>query len=131
MPRRSPTHRLFSVVVRTLHLIGVVGVFATSGWGAPPAGWAELLVASGLVLVGDDLLRFGADWLRWAQSWAIIGKLLVFMACYALGEPMIGLWAALVIGSLISHAPGMLRHYPLVGAPGPCAHVNPPPGASS
>ncbi|MFN7144758.1 MAG: hypothetical protein ACK4YP_13360 [Myxococcota bacterium] len=121
MPRRSTPHRYLGVFVRTAHLAGVVGVFAAAWRGAPAGVWADLVLVSGGALVADELWRFGLDWLRWTQAWAIVAKLVAFAACYGVGEPMAGLWAAFLLGSLISHAPGELRHAPLFGAPGPCA----------
>lgn len=117
MPRRSDPHRWLSIGIRTLHLASVVGVFSAPS----PDAWAALLLGSGALLIADDLWRFGLDWLRWVQAWVILGKLGVFGVCALAGHPVVGLWAALVLGSLISHAPGALRHAPLLGAPGPCA----------
>jgi hypothetical protein len=121
MPRRSTPHRYLSVAVRTAHLAGVVGVFGAAWRDAPAGPWADLVLLSGAALVADELWRFGLDWLRWTQAWVLGAKLLAFAALYAVGEPVAGLWVAFLLGSLIAHAPGELRHAPLVGGPGPCA----------
>jgi hypothetical protein len=126
MPRRSTVHRHLAVLVRTAHLGGVVGVFAAAWRGAPAGPWADLLLASGVALVADDLYRFGWGWLRWTQSWVLLVKLVAFGALYALDQPLAGLWVALVLGSVVAHAPGNLRHAALIGEPGPCARPDKP-----
>lgn len=125
MPRRSTPHRYLGVLVRTAHLAGVVGVFGAAWRGAPVGAWADLVLVSGAALVADELWRFGLDWLRWTQAWVILAKIAAFGGFYAFGEPVVGLWAAFLLGSFVSHAPGELRHAPLFGAPGPCARPKP------
>lgn len=125
MRTRSTPHRLLGVLVRTAHLAGVVGVFAAARTGGPAGPWAAGVVVTGLALAADELWRHGLDWLRWAQAWALGAKLVVFAGAVAWGRPEVGFWAALVVGSVVSHGPGALRHRGVVGAPGPCA-AHPP-----
>ncbi|MDP2316368.1 MAG: hypothetical protein Q8P41_25950 [Pseudomonadota bacterium] len=121
MASRSTPHRYLGVLVRTAHLAGVVGVFAAAWRGAPVGLWADLVLLTGAALVADELWRFGLDWLRWTQAWVLLLKLAAFGVLYAADQPVAGLWVAFVLGSFIAHAPGELRHAPIVGASGPCA----------
>lgn len=123
MATRSPTHRYVSVLVRTAHLASVVGVFSSALAGAPWGPWVAPLGISGLLLIGDDLWRFGVDWLRFLQAWVVLGKLGIFLIFAAHDAPVAGLWIAFLLGSIISHAPGELRHLPLFGDPGPCGRA--------
>ena len=118
---RSSPHRYASVLVRTAHLSGVIGVFVAALGGEASALWAGVLLLSGLLLVLDDFWRFGVAWLRYLQCWVVVSKLVFFaLFCWA-GSPLTGLCVAFLLGSLISHAPGELRHLALQGEPGPCA----------
>ncbi|MCO4746969.1 MAG: hypothetical protein KC912_19380 [Proteobacteria bacterium] len=91
--------------------------------GAPISAEAvSLVMLSGGALVGDDLYRYGVDLIRYLQFWAVVVKLVLLLV--ALSLPAWGGQAvlfALVIGSVISHAPGRIRQAALIGAPGPCA----------
>lgn len=121
MATRSTLHRHAGVLVRTAHLGGVVGVLGAALYDAPVGGWAELLVGSGMVLVADEFWRFGLAWLRYLQAWVLLAKIGLFAVFAAADAPLAGLWVAFLLGSVISHAPGPLRHFAILGEPGPCA----------
>ncbi len=77
---------------------------------------------TGLALVAEDVFKGGWDYVRYLQSWAILAKLLLLIAAMAWPALLVpALWCALIIGSVISHAPGAVRQFPLWGEPGPCA----------
>jgi len=76
-----------------------------------PGAWPAVTIASGLVIVGDDLFKWGTLYLRMLQAWVIFAKLglvALGVAVPALWLP--SLWMVLVLGSVVSHAPGGLRH---------------------
>ncbi len=71
--------------------------------------------------MGTELGRHGLDWVRYAQGQATLVKVALLLFGFASPAAVLpALWGALVVGSLISHAPGWVRHYALWGADGPC-----------
>ena len=79
------------------------------------------IVAMGLV--ADDLYRYRLAWFRFAQAWIVLAKIAVLGWGIAVPEHrLVALWGVLIIGSVISHAPGNWRQYALWGPPGPCAN---------
>ena len=119
-PRRSPARRWLTVLLRTAHLAGIAGTAATSG--APD--WLGLLLISGVALAAEEWAWGGLVWLQLAQAQAILLKVALLAVALAVGAPVFGFWAALLIGGLIAHAPGGFRHASLTGDPGPCAPAN-------
>lgn len=120
--RRYPGQRALHIVVRTGHIAAAGLTLGAATFGADPGRWPLLAALSGSLLVADDVYRYGGNWLRYVQSWVILGKLGVLV--YAGAHPALlapALWLALIAGSLISHAPGAVRHHALWGEAGPCA----------
>lgn len=74
--------------------------------------WAgPILLVSGAGIAATDVQRYGLGWLRTVGGWSVLAKLglvAVGVAEPALWPPV--LWTCLVIGVLISHAPGAIRH---------------------
>ena len=103
--------RALRIAARTAH-IGAVGMLLGAVAFHQPVGpWPGLAIASGLVIVGDDLFKWGTLYLRMLQAWVIIAKL----GLLALGVAfpnllLLSMWGVLVLGSVVSHAPGRLRH---------------------
>jgi hypothetical protein len=111
--------RAVRIILRTGHIAAVVGVVGSL---ENRVAWAGLLLASGGGIALLDLERHGADLFRYLQGQAVLAKL----ALLALGilvpwMLMPALWACLVIGAVISHAPGSIRQHTLWGPKGPCA----------
>jgi hypothetical protein len=115
--------RWLRIGARTVHLISVMFVGANAVIGQPLDEQAiAVLVASGMVLVGDDVVRYGSYVFRYLHFWAAVSK--ISLLSVALVQPewtLSCLIAAVVVGSVISHAPGAVRHWSFVGEPGPCA----------
>ena len=114
--RRYPCQRALRIAARTLHIASAVMVLGAIVFGQEPTAWKWALALSGSVIMADDLYRYGWAWFRWLQFWAVATKIgLVWLGLVwdAALEP--GHWVALIIGSLISHAPGKWRHYALWG----------------
>jgi hypothetical protein len=124
-PQAKPgwdARRAMRVSVRTLHIAAVVGVLGGALYGAWPRAWFVLLFASGVVLAIDDFAKLGLDYFRFVQGWAAVVKLACLMVGLAAADLLVPLcWIALVIGSIVSHAPGRFRQYALWGKQGPCA----------
>lgn len=87
-----------------------------------PSPWDGLLLLSGFGIVWTDLARHGWSWFRYGQGAATVVKV-GLLAVGIVWPPFLvtSLFCALVVGSVVSHAPGSLRNFPLWGAPGPCA----------
>ena len=119
--------RYVRIALRTAHigaacmLLGAVH-FADDPAGRIVAPWLTAVLVTGVVLVATELVRHGWDWLRFLQGWTVIAKLALVGVGAAIPEALPAcLWAALILGSIISHAPGKLRQHPIWGEPGPCA----------
>lgn len=123
MARRFPGQRWVRITLRTAHLACVAMVIGTASFAQDQLDlWLAGLLLSGGLLVVEELYRYGLDWIRWAQAWVVLAKLGLF-AVVALMDTwqLPALWTALVLGAVISHAPGKVRQHPLWGDPGPCA----------
>ncbi len=114
--------RWLRIALRTGHLGAVALLIGAATFGQPTEPWLTLTLLSGLSLVAADVAKGGADYFRYLQSWAILAKLLLLViACVWPPFLVPALWCALIIGSVISHAPGRVRQRALWGESGPCA----------
>lgn len=120
--RRYPGQRALRITARTVHIASAGLVLGGALWDQDVEGWAAALVASGTVILVDDLYRYGMAYLRYAQGATLVAKLaIVGVGASIEGMLFPSLLVAVVAGSVISHAPGAVRHFALWGAPGPCA----------
>lgn len=120
--RRFRGQRALRIAFRTLHLGAVAMLLGSAVFADGLGPWLEAVLLTGGLLVGEELYRYGSDWFRWLQSWVVLGKLALLVCVFALPAYQVpALWAALVMGSVISHAPGWVRQYGLIGEAGPCA----------
>lgn len=121
-PRRFPGQRALRITLRTIHLVAVALVIGAAMYGGDMTLGLEILLLSGAALMAEEVVRHGFGWFRFVQAWVVFGKLGLFVVVLALDTWRLpALWAALVLGALISHATGKLRQHPLWGDPGPCA----------
>ena len=108
--RDFPGRRWLNLSLRTLHLSGIVLLGAgLLGAGNVTAG-AWLTLISGLAMFAGDAWANPAH-LREVAGFGVLAKLalVAVMAAYPSGAlPMF--WAILVISTLLSHAPGAIRH---------------------
>ena len=113
LARDSESERWLSVLLRSLHLAGVVWLGAAV-LGAPAGhrGAALLVLASGLLMLAMDL-RAGRIALRELAGAAVLLKL-ALVAWMALDAGVaVPIFWALVLGSAVtSHAPKGFRHWP-------------------
>lgn len=122
MSRRYPGQRAIRITARTLHIACAVMVLGAEVYGGESGSWGVALAITGLVIIADDLYKYGIDWLRYVHGWAVLIKVALVIVGATFPQWMeLCLWVALVVGGLISHAPGAIRQYPLWGTPGPCA----------
>jgi len=92
----------------------VLGAVAFDGNAGP---WTAILVFSGFFIMVDDTYKYGADYVRTLQSWVIFLKLgALALTLVWPGLLLAAMWFCLVLGGLISHAPGKIRHYSFGGS---------------
>ena len=109
--RDFPGRRWLSVVLRSLHLAGVVlagvGIF---GNGTHVATGVVLMLLTGLALYGIDLWRHPDLWRELAGVFLLL-KLIVLCAMLLVPD-VAGLlfWLVLIASSVVSHAPRVFRH---------------------
>lgn len=114
--------RAIRVVVRTAHIACAGIVLGAVTFGVAPGPWLAGALVTGSVLIADELYRYGLHWFRFVQSAVILTKLaLLWLAAGLVDRWPEAVWAALILGGLISHAPGALRQRALWGGDGPCA----------
>ncbi len=115
--------RWLRIGARTVHLVSVVFVGGNAVVGRPlDEGAVAMLVLSGGTLLADDFVRYGIHVVRFLQFWAVVCKIaLLSLALAAPDWTLQLLVGAIVVGSIISHAPGKVRQWALAGEPGPCA----------
>jgi hypothetical protein len=110
---KSEIERWAAVVIRSVHLAGVVWVGAFVVSGQVPQAWAAgLVAASGVVMLGMDLLA-GRMALRELAGLFVLLKLA--LVAWMAADPTQARWVfwLLLIGSSItSHAPKGFRHWP-------------------
>ena len=117
--------RALRIALRTAH-IGAASLLLGAVHFAPDSAaltpWVMALLLTGATLLATELTRHGLDWLRFAQGWAVLVKLSLVVLGAVYPEALHGcLWGALILGSVLSHAPGRVRHWALWGEDGPCA----------
>lgn len=111
--RRMPFERWLAIGVRTVHLVGVVGVgAAVVAQRVPPAAVAWLMALSGALLLAMDV-RAGRIALGELAGAFVLAKIamVIWMAIDPAQARWL-FWALLVGSSIASHAPKGFRHWP-------------------
>ena len=111
-PRSFRGQRAARITARTLHIAAIavwIGSYVFDG----DSGWSPFVAAAtGFAIVAIDVYKYGLDYFRYMLSWAIALKLcIIVVAHFWVPLRPLALWTSLVIGSLISHAPGKIRHF--------------------
>lgn len=106
--------RLTKVVVRTVHLIGMAGMFGAAMYGAAEPTYFYLTMISGVVLVGMEAYS-GWIWFVQLRGFAVYLKLLLLLLLhFALQHTIVILILVIAISGFMSHAPGWIRYYSLL-----------------
>jgi hypothetical protein len=108
--RDFPGRRWLNLSLRTIHLAGIVllGAALVGAGEVRTAAWLTLI--SGLAMFAGDIWANPAH-LREVAGFGVLAKLLLVAVMVA--HPSLALaifWAVLVLSTLLSHAPGALRH---------------------
>ena len=108
--RDSPGRRWLNLSLRTVHLAGIV-LLGAALLGAGEAGTAAwLTLISGLAMFAGDAWANPAH-LREVAGFGVLAKLgLVALMVAHPASALPVFWAILVLSTLLSHAPGALRH---------------------
>jgi hypothetical protein len=108
--RDFPGKRWLNVVLRTAHIGGIVLLGAGLLGAGEMAAGGLLTLLSGLGMFAIDLWANPAH-LRETAGFGVLAKLaLVGLILLMPGFAPVLFWAILVISTLLSHAPGGLRH---------------------
>jgi len=105
--------RLFKVIVRTIHLVGMAGVFGGAMMHVSASLYLTLTIVSGIVLVIMEASS-GLIWCVQLRGVAVFVKLLLLLIMHLNAELTVPyLIAVIVISGLMSHAPSWLRYFSL------------------
>lgn len=112
-PRGFNGQRWISILLRTLHLIGIAGVGAAYLFTVPEFQWQPymiLTIFSGSLMIILEVWSHGR-WLVQLRGISTILKLIVLSMSFFSGLQPYILITVIVIAGLISHAPGKVRYY--------------------
>ena len=110
LPENS-VKRLSKVLVRSLHLVGVAGVFGDAMMQTFHTFYLDLAIASGIVLVLMEAWS-GRIWFVQLRGVAVYAKLLLLVLMHIYPQAAIPwLIAMILISGFFSHAPGWIRYY--------------------
>ena len=105
--------RLFKVIVRSIHLVGMAGVFGNALMQTSGPVYLSIAVASVIVLVLMEASS-GLIWFVQLRGVSLYLKLLLLLLMHLKPEITIPcLIAVIVISGLMSHAPGWIRYFSL------------------
>lgn len=113
--RHLPGKRWISIILRSLHLVGIAGLAGAYLFSQPFAVWHPFLVlgvGSGILMVAKELWVDGI-WLLQLRGQLILFKIVLLLAgvfWIERADAWIYIMAILISG-VISHAPGRVRYY--------------------
>jgi len=105
--------RLFKVIVRSIHLVGMAGVFGNALMQTSGPVYLSIAVASGIILVMMEASS-GLIWFVQLRGVSLYLKLLLLLLMHLKPEITIPcLIAVIVISGFMSHAPSWIRYFSL------------------
>lgn len=112
LPENS-ARRLTKVLVRTIHLVGMAGLFGAVMLGVSAPVYLWLTLVSGLVLVVMEAYS-GWIWFVQLRGVALYLKLLLLLLMHYIPQHAVAcLIAVVAISGFMSHAPSWIRYYSL------------------
>lgn len=113
--RVLPAKRWISILLRTLHLVGITGLAGAYLYEQPESAWLPFLwltVISGCLMALIEIYTDGI-WLVQLRGTAIGVKLLLLSTIlWWFHEPnAIIYFIVIIISGIVSHAPGKVRYY--------------------
>ena len=110
---KNTLKRLFKVIVRSIHLVGMAGVFGNALMQTSGPVYLSIAVASGIVLVMMEASS-GLIWFVQLRGVSLYLKLLLLLLMHLKPEITIPcLIAVIVISGFMSHAPSWIRYFSL------------------
>ena len=109
----NTVRRLFKVMLRTLHLVGIAGTFGNAMMGVSASIYITIAIYSGIVLVVMDAYS-GLIWFVQLRAVAIYLKLLLLLFMHLCPQfSLPSLIVIIIISGFMSHAPSWIRYYSL------------------
>lgn len=107
----NTVRRLFKVILRTLHLVGIAGTFGDAMMGVSASPYITLAIYSGIVLVVMEAYS-GLIWFVQIRAVAVYLKLLLLLFMHLYPQFSIpSLIVIIVLSGFVSHAPSWIRYY--------------------
>lgn len=116
--RHLPGKRWVSILLRSLHLVGIAGLAGAYLFDQPESVWFPYLVigvGSGVLMVAKELY-VDSIWLYQLRGQLVLFKLLLLAAgIYWFAQPQAWIYILVIlISGVISHAPGKVRYYSFI-----------------
>jgi len=112
-PAENAVRRIVKVVVRTLHLVGMAGLFGQAMAGRFTTSYLTLTIVSGVILALMDI-QSDRTWFVQLRGVALYLKLLCLLPIHFSPNATIPcLMVVVVISGFMSHAPSWIRYYSL------------------
>ncbi len=116
--RSLPGKRWISIILRSLHLVGIAGLGGAYLFSQPEPVWFPYLivgVGSGALMVAKELY-VDAIWLYQLRGQLVLFKLALLMTgFYWFAQPQAWIYILVIlISGVISHAPGKVRYYSII-----------------
>ena len=116
--RKLPGKRWLSIVLRSLHLVGIAGLAGAYLFDQPESTWYPYLllgVGSGVLMVAKELW-VDSIWLYQLRGQLVLLKLLL-LGCGVFWLESAEAWIyilVILVSGVISHAPGKVRYYSVI-----------------
>ncbi len=116
--RHLPGKRWISIILRSLHLVGIAGLGGAYLFHLPQTVWLPYLivgVGSGMLMVLKELY-VDAIWLYQLRGQLVLFKLILLVTgIYWFSQPQAWIYILVIlISGVISHAPGKVRYYSVI-----------------
>ncbi|WP_428034380.1 hypothetical protein [Amphritea sp.] len=116
--RHLPGKRWISIILRSLHLVGIAGLGGAYLFHQPQTVWLPYLivgVGSGILMVLKELY-VDAIWLYQLRGQLVLFKLILLVTgIYWFSQPQAWIYILVIlISGVISHAPGKVRYYSVI-----------------
>ena len=107
----NTSRRLANVIVRTIHLVGIAGLFGNAMMGSSESIYINLAIVSGIILTVLEAYP-GTIWFVQIRGICLYLKLLLLLLLHIYPDTAIPcLIAVIVISGVISHAPSWIRYF--------------------
>ncbi|MBU2967272.1 hypothetical protein Q4508_11775 [Amphritea sp. 2_MG-2023] len=116
--RHLPGKRWLSIVLRSLHLVGIAGLAGAYLFDQPEAAWWPFMIlgiGSGILMAAKELY-VDSIWLYQLRGQLVVLKVLLLLSgLYWFNQADAWIYIVVIlISGLISHAPGKVRYYSVI-----------------